>query len=116
MLLKIKNLKLQTILGVHLWEEKINREIIINVEIESDFVKSLQSDDINDTIDYDLITTKIKNLIASKRFKLVETMAQNIMDEIMQDSRVKRCKIEIDKVGAVEAVESFSVTIEQYGS
>lgn len=116
MLLKIKNLKLQTILGVHLWEEKINREIIINVEIESDFVKSLQSDDINDTIDYDLITTKIKNLIASKRFKLVETMAQNIMDEIMQDLRVKRCKIEIDKVGAIEAVESFSVTIEQYGS
>jgi hypothetical protein len=116
MLLKIKNLKLQTILGVHLWEEKISREIIINVEIESDFIKSLQSDDINDTIDYDLITTQIKNLISSKRFKLVETMAQKIMDQIMQDSRIKRCKIEIDKVGAVEAVESFSVTIEQYGS
>ena len=38
------------------------------------------------------------------------------MDQIMEDSRIKRCKIEIDKVGAVEAVESFSVTIEQYGS
>jgi len=116
MLLKIKNLKLQTILGVHFWEEKISRGIIINVEIESDFIKALQSDDINDTIDYDLITTQIKNLIASKRFKLVETMAQKIMDQIMEDSRIKRCKIEIDKVGAVEAVESFSVTIEQYGS
>ena len=116
MLLKIKNLKLQTVLGVHLWEEKINRGIIINVEIESDFIKSLQSDDIDDTIDYDLITTEIKKLIASKRFKLVETMAQKIMDQIMEDSRIKRCKIEIDKVGAVEAVESFSVTIEQYGS
>lgn len=113
MLIKIKNLKLHTNLGIHNWEKTFNREIIINAEIESDALRGLESDNILDTIDYDVITTKIKNLIAQNQFKLIEKMAQEVMNRIMEDTRVKRCKLEIDKVGVVEFVESFSVTIEQ---
>lgn len=113
MLIKIKNLRLTTIIGVHEWEGKIDREIVINATIETDFVKALSSDDIADTIDYDVIITKIKNLIAENRFKLIEKLAQMVMNKIMEDSRVKRCQLEIDKVGVVESVDSFSITIEQ---
>jgi FolB domain-containing protein len=113
MILKIKNLKLKTILGVHQWEGKIDREIIINAKIETNHLKSLESDEISDSIDYDLIVSKIKNLIATSRFKLVEKMAQQVMNEILQDKRITKCKLEIDKVGAVEGLESFSVQIEQ---
>ncbi len=112
MLIKIKNLRLQTVVGVYDWEEKINREIIINAEIETDFKNSLISDDLADAIDYETITSKIKNLIATSRFKLVERMAQKVADVIMEDSRVKKCRVEIDKIGAVEAVESFAVVVE----
>jgi dihydroneopterin aldolase len=114
MLIKIKNLKLSTNVGIHLWEKDFDREIIINVEIETDFIKSLESDNIEDAIDYDAITTKIKDLIANNKFQLIEKMAQEVMNKIMEDSRIKRSKLEIDKVGAVEFVESFSVTIEQF--
>ena len=114
MLIKIKNLKLHTILGVHNWEKTFNREIIINAEIESDFTRSLESDNIDDTIDYDALTTKIKNLVAQNQFKLIEKLAQEMMNKIMEDARIKRCKLEIDKVAVIEFVESFSVTIEQH--
>ena len=114
MLIKIKNLKLRTNLGVHNWEKTFDREIIINAEIESDFTLGLESDNIEDTLDYDIITTKIKKLIAENKFKLIEKMAQEVMNKIMEDARVKSCKLEIDKVGVVEFVESFSVTIEQH--
>lgn len=113
MLIKIKNFRLKTIIGIHEWEEKVDREIIINAEIDTDFVASLHSDNIADTIDYDNIITKIKNLISKNRFKLIEKLAQEIMNKIMEDNRIKRCKLEVDKVGVVESVESFSVTIEQ---
>lgn len=113
MILKIKNLKLKTVLGVHSWEEKVDREIVVNVELESNFTKSLESDEISDAIDYDEISSKIKNLIATTRFKLVEKMAQQVMNLIMQDDRIIRCKLEIDKLGAVESLDSFSVTLEQ---
>ncbi len=113
MLLKIKNLKLKTIIGIYPWEEKIDREIVINIEIDTDFNQSLKSDDINDTIDYDFISSAVKNLVAEKKFKLVEKMAQEIMDLIMQNPKVKKCKLEIDKVGSIDFIDSFSVTIEQ---
>jgi dihydroneopterin aldolase len=115
MLIKIKNLKLKTILGVHAWEENINREIIINAEVETNNLSSLSSDDIKDTIDYDILILKIKNLVNSKRFKLIEKMAAEIMREIMEDARISRCKLEIDKVGVIADVDSFSVTLEQHG-
>ncbi len=114
MLIKIKNLKLHTILGVYNWEKTFNREIIINAEIETDFTRSLESDNVEDTIDYDVITTKIKKLVTDNQFKLIEKMAQEMMNKIMEDARIKRCKLEIDKVGVIEFVESFSVTIEQH--
>lgn len=113
MLIKIKNLEIKTILGIHDWEKTIDRQIIINAEIETDFEKSLESDNISDAIDYDSLTGKIKKLIAEKKFKLVEKMTAEVMNIIMEDKRIKKCKLEIDKVGAVENVESFSVTIER---
>ncbi len=111
MIIKIKNFRLKTIVGCHDWEKNIDREIIINVEIESDFDKALSSDNIEDTIDYESLSEKIKNLIATNRFALIEKMAQEVMNLIMEDKRIKKCKLEIDKVGAVEGIESFSVTL-----
>lgn len=113
MIIKIKNLKLKTIIGVYDWEQNIDRDITINAQITTDCNQSLQSDDLNDAIDYDEIVTKIKNVIAAKRYNLVEKMIQDVMDEIMSDSRLKKCILEIEKVGAVADLESFSVTIEQ---
>ena len=113
MIIKIKNLRLKTILGIYEWEENVDREIIINAKIHTNFDRALISDEISDALDYDDIVTKIKNLISNKRYRLVEKMAQDMMNEIMQDSRISKCKLEIDKVGAVESLESFSITIEQ---
>jgi dihydroneopterin aldolase len=110
MILKIKNLRLKTILGIYQWEEDILREIIINVEIETDHDQALSSDDIKDAIDYDLITGEIKQIVINQKFKLIEKMVGQIMVMIMQDLRIKKCRLEIDKVGAVEDLESFSVT------
>lgn len=112
MLIKIKNLKLKTILGIHPWEKTINREIIINVEIETDRLRALETDEIIDTIDYDLIINKIKNLVATKKFNLIEKLAQEIINEIINDERIKKCKLEIDKIGIADSVESASITIE----
>jgi len=113
MIIKIKNLKLKTILGIYAWEKNVDREIIINAEIETDSLRALESDDISDTIDYDSIITKIKNLLADHQFKLIEKMAQEVMKKIMEDLSITRCKLEIDKVGVFDFVDSFSVTIEQ---
>ena len=113
MLLKLKNLRLKTVIGIHAWENDIDREIIINIEIKLSAQPVIASNNIEDTIDYDTVTTQIKNLVSENRFGLIETMTKAILDKIMEDERILRCKVEIDKVGAIQSLESASITLEK---
>ncbi len=113
MLLKIKNLRLKTVLGVYDWEQNFEREIVINLEIENNTVNDFAADNLEDTIDYAEISQKIKSFIINKKFKLIERMANEVINQIMEDKRIDRCKIEIDKVGAIDFIDSASVTIEK---
>ena len=113
MIIKIKNLRLKTKIGVYDFEKNLNREIIINAEIEIKNDKSASSDKLSDTVDYDNLTTQIKNLVKENQFKLIEKLAGEIVKKIMKDQRIKRCKVEIDKTKAIKEVESFSVIIEK---
>ena len=69
MIIKIKNLRLKTILGIHPWESEFEREIMINAEIETNFEQAFISDDIEDTLDYDYIFNKITNLVKNNKLK-----------------------------------------------
>ncbi len=113
MIIKIKNFKFKTILGIYKWEEEFEREVIINLAIHTDHDRARFTNNINDTIDYDKITDKIKTLLLNKNFRLIEEMSQQILDLIMQDDRIKRCEIEVDKVGVIDGVESFAVLLSQ---
>lgn len=113
MIIKIKNFKFKTILGIYEWEEKIEREIIVNALIETDYDRARFTNNIKDTIDYYELITKIKKFLSTKKFQLIEELTQQMLDLIMEDQRIKRCEIEIDKVRVVENVESFSITLTQ---
>lgn len=113
MIIKIKNLKLETILGIYDHEQDVKRPIIINATIFTNAEEARFSNEIQDTIDYDIIVKQIKSYVASKNFQLIEKMNQEILDLIMRDKRISKCILEIDKVGVVADVESFSITLTQ---
>jgi len=113
MIIKIKNLRLKTKIGVYDWEKNFNREIIINAEIEVKNSKSINSDKLGDTVDYDIITAQIKEIIEKNYFKLVEKLAGEIIKKIMSNRKISRCKIEIDKVKAVKEADSVGIILEK---
>jgi D-erythro-7,8-dihydroneopterin triphosphate epimerase len=113
MIIEIKNLKTKTFLGIHDWEKSFLREIIINAEIETNHIQSLFSDEIKDTIDYDSLTKSIKEFIDKNHFNLIEKLTHQIIQLIMKDHRITRCKVRIDKMNVIENVESFAVTLEE---
>lgn len=112
MLIRIKNLRLKTIIGIYKFEEKIQRELIFNIEVEIKSNKALQSDSIADTVDYDNLI-KITKKIGKKKFALIEKMAAEIIDEIMKNKKIARCKLEIDKTKLYDDVDTCSVVIEK---
>lgn len=111
--IRIKNLLLRTFIGFNP-EELVNKQdVIINIEIETDIPEhALETDEPDGIVDYKTITKKVIALVQDGRFKLLEVLTKNILDLVMEDLRVKKARVEVDKPHALRFAESVSVQLE----
>lgn len=112
MRIKIKNLRLRTVIGVFDWERKEPQDIVLNIEIEFDGSAAAASDDLNDTVDYKSHKKRIMHLVESAETLLLERLADQIHKLILEDEKVTWASVEIDKPHALRFADSVSVTAE----
>ena len=82
----------------------------MDLEIKSDYLNSMKSDLLEDTIDYSKIYESVKNSFSEKRFHLLEALANNILDSLMKSYPLDSVKIVVRKPhapinGVIESVE-----------
>lgn len=107
----IKNLKLRAIIGIEEWERKNKQDIVINILIDFDATKSAQTDDINDTVDYKIITKKIINLVETSNYFLLEKLTDNILKIVTNNKKVLAATVRVDKPFALRFSDSVSVEL-----
>ena len=79
-IIRIKNLRLRTFIGIK-EEEILNRQdIVINIAIHYPADKARTSEDINDALNYRTITKSIISHVESNRFSLLEKLTQDVLD------------------------------------
>jgi D-erythro-7,8-dihydroneopterin triphosphate epimerase len=111
--IKVKNLLLRTYIGFNPDEQINMQDVIINFEIETDVShKALSEDDPVDILDYKSITKKVIQLVQEGKFNLLEVLTQKILDLIMENKKVRRAKVEVDKPHALRFAESVSIEME----
>jgi len=108
-IIKIENLRLRTVVGIFEWEKKIKQDVVINVEIEFDGREAVEKDDISFTVDYKSITKRIISEIEGRSFNLIERIAGDVVKIILEDRRVERATVRVDKPGALRFADSVSV-------
>ena len=109
MIIRIKNLRLRTIVGIQHWERKQRQDVIINVEMEFDGTKAAKSDSIDDTVNYKVIKQRIIKEVESARYYLLDRLADQILKVIMKEKKIKRAIVEVDKPQALRFADSVSV-------
>lgn len=109
MIIKIKDFEIDCNIGVYEWEKTFNRKLIINVEMHLKNNNFINSGKLCDTIDYELIYNNIKKIVNSKYYELIEDLAIDIIDMILQNELICQATIEIDKMKIFEDVKSCSV-------
>ena len=110
MIIKIENLRVRTIVGIFEWEKKVKQDVIINIEMEFDGAEAIEKDEIEYTIDYKSITKKIISEIEEGNYNLIEKIAGDVMRIVIEDGRVLKATVKIDKPGALRYADSVSVT------
>lgn len=109
--IRMTDLLLRTVIGIHDWERKCKQDVIINVALDFDASVAAQSDDVNDTIDYKALKLAIMDLVESSRYNLLEKLAGEILTLIMKDERITQARVRIDKPGALRFAKSVSVEL-----
>ncbi len=110
MIIKIENLKLRTIVGIYDWEKEKKQDVIINIEMEFDGTKAIETDSIDDTIDYKTITKEIIEMVEGQEFNLIERIAGDAMKIVMRNDKVQKASVRVDKPGALRFTDTVSVT------
>jgi FolB domain-containing protein len=110
MIIRIKNLRLRTIIGVNKWERTHPQEVIINLELHFDGTKAARTDRLADTVDYKSLKGRIIEAVEASRFRLVEKLASHVLDLVTAEPRVSAATVEVDKPRALRFAESVSVT------
>ena len=104
-IIRIKNLRLRTFIGIKEEEIANRQDIVINVVIHYPADKARASEDINDALNYRTIT---KNII---RFSLLEKLTQDVLDIARDHHWVTYAEVEIDKLHALRYADSVSMTL-----
>ena len=82
----------------HLPEEAtLGGHFIVNVWVTADTTEVEKTDDLNDTVDYVKIIEIVKKQMAI-RADMIEVPAKRIADEILVLNKVKKVKVEVEKI------------------
>lgn len=109
----LKDLRIETVIGVNDWERRIKQTIVLDLELGTDIRRASASDDIAHTLDYKAVAKRIIAFVGESRFYLVETMAERIADILLQEFQVPWCRLRLNKQGAVRHVRDVGVIIER---
>ena len=66
--IRIKDLLLRIIIGINDWERKKKQDVLINIEIDYNSEKAMESDDINHALDYKSLVKKIISEVEQTEF------------------------------------------------
>ena len=106
----IEGLRLYAMIGIHEWERLQPQEIIVNLELTANLAKAGVSDNINDSIDYGIVTEMVKELIAQSRFGLLEKLATEIINLIFtRFNNIESVTVKLSKPKALINAKSATV-------
>lgn len=111
--ISIFDLHLRAIIGVNQNERTDRQDIMVNIVIHTDTSAAAASDNIDDTVNYRSLTKRIIQLVEESEYYLVETMAERIATLCLDDKRVERTIVSIEKPTALRFARSVGVTIER---
>ncbi len=109
----IKDLRVQTIIGLYDWERKVRQEVSIDIDIFFDNKAASAKDSVNDTIDYKKITKAVISHVEKSSFKLQESLAESIAVLIKRDHPNNLIRIRVSKPGALRNAKDVGIIIER---
>ncbi len=108
----LHNLRVDAIVGIYPHERDKAQAVFLDIELDYDFGPAAASDAISDAVDYDFVASSVTALIQTRRFQLLEAMAEATAAMVLERvPAVQVVRLEIRKPAAVPAAASSFVRV-----
>lgn len=105
--LKIEGLRVETRIGVHAWEQKIDQVLLIDIEVPYDFSQS--NDKIEHALDYAALCRHVTELVQSRAFQLIETVANEVWASLKKTFKLDTLTVRVSKPHAIPHAANICV-------
>lgn len=109
----IRDLRIDTVIGIYDWERSIRQTIRLDLEMAADIARAAASDRIEDTLNYKAVAKRVIAFVEQSEFQLVETLAERIAELVRSEFPVPWLRLTLNKGGAVRGAQGVGVIIER---
>ena len=107
----IKNLTLDLKLGYYDFEKDRPQKVKFTLEIDYRDKKPTNDKDLKSIVNYDKIVKLIKKLVKNKHYNFLETLAEDVFDELFKDKRIDKITLQIEKLEIIKDCSSVGIQI-----
>jgi len=107
----IKDLTLDLKLGYFDFEKNKPQKVKFTLEIDYRDKKPTNDKDLKSIVNYDKIVKLIKKLVKNKHYNFLETLAEDVFDELFKDKRIDKVNLQIEKLEIMKDCSSVGIKI-----
>ena len=98
-------------LGYYDFEKQKKQKIKFTVEVNYKDQKPTNDKDLKSIVNYDKIVSLIKKLVKNKHYNFLETLAEDVFDELFEDIRIDKITLQIEKLEIIKDCSSVGIQI-----
>jgi len=107
----IKDLILDLKLGYYDFEKQKPQKVKFSLEVNYEDKKPSNDKDLKSIVNYARIVKLIKNLVKNKHYNFLETLAEDVFDELFKDKRIDKITLQIEKLEIMKDCSSVGIQI-----
>ncbi|WP_404397149.1 dihydroneopterin aldolase [Idiomarina loihiensis] len=107
----IEGLTVETIIGVYDWEKEKKQRLVLDIQMSWDNQRAAITDNIDDALDYALVSERVSGWVAEKPRQLIETVAEGVASLILNEFGVQNVEVRVAKPGAVPNAKTVAVSV-----
>ena len=107
----IKELILDLKLGYYEFEKEKAQKVKFNLEIDYKDKKPTNDRDLKSIVNYGKIVKLVKKLVKNKHYNFLETLAEDVFDELFKDKRIDKITLKIEKLEILKDCSSVGIQI-----
>ena len=107
----IKELLLDLKIGYFDFEKEKKQKVKFSLEIDYVDKKPSSDMDIKSIVNYAKVVRLIKKLVKKKHYNFLETLAEDIFDELFKDKRIDKISLQIEKLEIMRDCSSVGIQI-----